>query len=167
MRTHQLKALIRHVAQGGQLQSHDDVPEDVRQQLYAEEQQQLERHHRARHRASASHPPVHITNVLPGPSHPSSDSVEVQAKPRLNVPGFLDTAVEEYSTWQQSRVKRQNQKDDIQNMCDMALEHGLDLQQLHDDQDPDFFISRGIKLGVARRYIRDIGYWVQQQMGAT
>jgi len=167
LRTHQLKALIRHVAQGGQLRSHDDVPEDVRQQLYAEEQQQLERQRRATHSAPAGHAPIHITNVLPGPSHSTSDSTKVQAKPRLDVPGFLDAAVEEYSDWQQSRVRREDQKDDIRNMCDMALEHGLDLQQLHDDQDPDFFILRGIKIGVARRFIRDIEHWVQQQVAAT
>ena len=152
---------------GGQLRSHDDVPEDVRQQLYAEEQQQLERHQRTKPSAPAGHAPIHITNVLPGPSHPTSGSTEVQAKPRLDVPGFLDAAVEEYSDWQQSRVRREDQKVDIRNMCDMALEHGLDLQQLHDDQDPDFFISRGIKIGVARRFIRDIEYWVQQQVAAT
>ncbi|KAJ8108526.1 hypothetical protein OPT61_g8114 [Boeremia exigua] len=152
LRTHQLKALIRHVQQGGQLQSHDDVPEDVRQQLYAEEQQQLERHRRTSHNVSAGQAPIHITNVLPGPSHSTSMTAEVQAKPRLDVPGFLDAAVEDYSNWQQSRVMREDQKDDIRNMCDIALEHGLDLQQLYDDQDPDFFISRGIKLGVARRF---------------
>ncbi|CAN9211125.1 unnamed protein product [Alternaria alternata] len=167
LRTHQLKALIRHVAQGGQLRSHDDVPENIRQQLYAEEQQQLERHQRATHSAPAGHAPIHITNVLPGPSHPASGSTEMQAKPRLDVPGFLDAAVEEYSDWQQSRVRREDQKDDIRNMCDMALEHGLDLQLLHDDQDPDFFVSRGTKIGVARRFIRDIEYWVQQQVAAT
>jgi len=105
--------------------------------------------------------------VLPVPSHPSSGSTEVQAKPRLDVPGFLDTAVEEYSNWQQSRVKREDQKDDIQKMCDTALEHGLDVQQLYEDQDPDFFISRGIKLGVARRFIRDFGHWVQKQIGGN
>jgi hypothetical protein len=49
----------------------------------------------------------------------------------------------------------------------MALEYRLDLEQLYNDQDPDFFISRGIKLGVARRFIRDIEYWVQQQMGVN
>jgi hypothetical protein len=92
--------------------------------------------------------------MLPGLSYPTSGSTEVQAKPRLDVPGFLDAAVEEYSDWQQ----KEDQKDDIRNMCDMALEHRLDLQQLHDDQDPDFFISRGIKIGVARRFIRDIEY---------
>jgi hypothetical protein len=59
LRTHQLKALIRHVAQGGKLQSHDDVPEDVRQQLYAEDQQQLERRHKAIQSGPASHAPIH------------------------------------------------------------------------------------------------------------
>jgi hypothetical protein len=33
LRTHQLKSLIRHVQQGGQLRSHDDVPEDIREQV--------------------------------------------------------------------------------------------------------------------------------------
>ena len=149
------------------MRTHDDVPEDVRGQLYAEEQQQLERHQGASHSALVGHAPIHITNVLPGSSQLTSGSVKVQAKPRLDVPGFLDAAVEEYSNWQQSRVVREDQKGDIRNMCDMALEHGLDLQQLYDDQDHDFFISRGIKLGVARRFIRDIGYWVQQQVGVN
>jgi hypothetical protein len=155
------------VAQGGRLQSHDDVPENVRQQLYAEEQQRLERHHRASHSAKTGHAPIHITNVLPGPSLSSSGSAEVQVKPRLDVPGFLDAAVEEYSDWQQSRVRTEDQKSDIRSMCDMALEYRLDLEQLYNDQDPDFFISRGIKLGVARRFIRDIEYWIQQQMGVN
>lgn len=51
-------------------------------------------------------------------------------------------------------------------MCDVALEQGLDLQQLYGGQDADSFISRGIKLGVARRFISDIAYWVQQLMAS-
>jgi hypothetical protein len=38
----EIRSLIRHVQHGGTLQTHDDVPEDVREQLYAEEQQRLE-----------------------------------------------------------------------------------------------------------------------------
>jgi hypothetical protein len=34
---HHLKSLIRHVQEGHMLQTHDDVPEDIREQLYAEE----------------------------------------------------------------------------------------------------------------------------------
>ena len=43
LRTHHLKLLIQFVEQGGTLQSHDDVPDHVREQLFAEEQERLER----------------------------------------------------------------------------------------------------------------------------
>jgi hypothetical protein len=164
LRTHQLKGLIRHVQQGGRLQSHDDVPEDIRQQVYAEEQQQLERHRKKTDSAMSGHPPIHITNVLPGPSHQHSDQAVAPSLLRLDIPGFLDTAVETYSEWQQSRVRREDQKDEIRKLCDIALNQGLDLQQLYDDQDPDFFIKQDIKVGIARRVISDIGYWVEQQL---
>lgn len=166
LRTHQLRGLIRHVQQGGRLQSHDDVPEDIRQQMYAEEQQQLERHRKKTDSVMSGHPPIHITNVLPGPPHQLSNQAAAPLMPRLDIPGFLDTAVETYSEWQQSRVRREDQKDEIQRLCDIALDQGLDLQQLYDDQDPDFFIKQGIKVGIARRFIRDIGYWVEQQLGS-
>jgi hypothetical protein len=164
LRTHQLKGLIRHVQQGGRLQSHDDVPEDIRQQVYAEEQQQLERHRKKTDSVMSGHPPIHITNVLPGPPHQLSNQAVAPSMPRLDIPGFLDTAVETYSEWQQSRVRREDQKDEIRKLCDIALDQGLDLQQLYDDQDPDFFIKQDVKVGIARRFIRDIGYWVEQQL---
>jgi hypothetical protein len=165
LRTHQLKSLIRHVQQGGQLRSHDDVPEDIRQQVYAEAQQQLERQRKGTSSTTSSHPPIHITNVLPGPPGLPPDQAVAPSMPRLDIHGFLDVAVEEYSDWQQSRVRREDQKNEIQKLCNIALDHGLDLQQLYDDQDPGFFTKEGVKVGIARRFIRDIQYWVQQQTG--
>lgn len=44
----------------------------------------------------------------------------------------------------------------------MALANGLDLAQIHEDQSPDFFIANGVKVGVARRFVRDIQNWVKQ-----
>jgi hypothetical protein len=167
LRTHQLKGLIRHVEQGGQLRSHDDVPEDIRQQVYAEEQQQIERQRKATSSTSSGHPPIHITNVLPGPPHTPSEQAASPSMPRLDIHGFLDVAVEEYSDWQQSRVRREDQKNEIRKLCSIALDHGLDLQQLYDDQDPSFFVKEGVKVGIARRFIRDIQYWVQQPTGVT
>jgi hypothetical protein len=84
LRTHQLKGLIRHVEQGGQLRSHNDVPEDIRQQLYAEEQQHIERQRKSTSSTSSGHPPIHITNVLPGPPHPPSNQAVV-SMPRLDI----------------------------------------------------------------------------------
>ena len=37
LKTHHLKSLMRHVEEGGILQIHDDVPGDIREQLYREE----------------------------------------------------------------------------------------------------------------------------------
>jgi len=43
LKTQHLKSFVRHVEQGGKLRTHEDVPEDIRQQLYAKEQQRFER----------------------------------------------------------------------------------------------------------------------------
>jgi hypothetical protein len=43
LKTHHLKSLMRYMEQGGKLHIHDDVPENIRRQSYAEEQQRLER----------------------------------------------------------------------------------------------------------------------------
>ena len=39
LKTHHLKALVKYVEQGGVLETHADVPDSVREQLYAEENQ--------------------------------------------------------------------------------------------------------------------------------
>jgi hypothetical protein len=99
------------------------------------------------------------------PCQPSERAVALQL-PHLDVTDFLDTAVERYSDWQQSRVRREDQKKEIQRVCDVVLHHGLDLHQVFHDQNPGLFTDKGIKIGIARRFIRDIGYWIQQQIGA-
>jgi len=74
----------------------------------------------------------------------------------------LDIAVSEYCCWQQSRVDCDTLKDDITKARDVALKNGFDLNQIHEDQDPDFFIQHGVKVGVARRFVSDIRNWVEQ-----
>ena len=112
LKTHQLKSLIRHVQQGGQLRTHSDVPEDIREQIYAEDQQRLERHQKLTNIPTSNLPPINITNVLPGSSHQaymtnSSMADHVPEPPPatpLVVPGFRDAAIKEYCDWQQSKV---------------------------------------------------------------
>jgi hypothetical protein len=41
------------------------------------------------------------------------------------------------------------------------LDNGLELEQVYKDQDPEFFIDKGIKMGVARRFVDDIRRWVE------
>ena len=61
VRTHHLKALVELVHRGLALKSHDDVPEDIRELLYAEEHQRQERHSTTT--SAPSLPPINITNV--------------------------------------------------------------------------------------------------------
>jgi hypothetical protein len=47
-------------------------------------------------------------------------------------------------------------KAEFQKACDMTLADGLDLEQIHKDQDPSSFIDKGVIRGVARRFVSDI-----------
>lgn len=71
----------------------------------------------------------------------------------------LDKAVMEYTDWQLSQVDTQIYKDNIKKACDIALTNGLDLKQIHKDQEPNFFINRGVIVGVARRFVEEIQRW--------
>ncbi|KAM5480721.1 hypothetical protein MaudMau93_007408 [Microsporum audouinii] len=116
----------------------------VRDQLYAEEQQRLEKQQKPSSHHTAY--PINI-NVLPSQSPPAipdesaitqaqaahSSSNAVHLDP-INISGLLDVAVEKYSNWQQTRVGSERFKDDIKKACGIALENCLDLKQIHEDQ---------------------------------
>jgi hypothetical protein len=75
--THHLRSLIEHIEQGQVLQTQNNVPEYIRQQLYTEEQQGIKRRQKPASTFTANFPPINITNVLPTPS---------QTPPALNMP---------------------------------------------------------------------------------
>ena len=112
LKTHHFKSLIRQVEQGYKLETPDDVPEEIRQQLYTEEQQRIERHQRAPNISPSNPPPIHVTNMLPTSSTQASNHVSSTSTPAheilpkstmiipLDIPGYLDTQAEEYCTWQ-------------------------------------------------------------------
>jgi hypothetical protein len=169
--THHLRALVKLVEQGHRLQSHDDVPENIREQLYAENQKRLERRPTTSVAPMSSFPPITINNVMPSPASdsPSTASVNNSTMFRqrssgsdcLDIPGPRDIAVAAYSDWQQGKVVDQTLQLEYQKACDATLRDGLDLEQVFEDQDTDFFIQSGVKRGVARRFVRDIGAWAE------
>jgi hypothetical protein len=150
-----------YVQEGHTLETHDDVPENVREELYVEEQKSLERHQEASGISAATPPAIHITNVLPPPSDPTSHLASVAGTlvpdipsrhtptDRLNIPGFLDEQVEEYCTWQQSRVKKPALKEDCKKACDVMIEQGIDLNLIRRNPNPKFLIDEGVKRGTA------------------
>lgn len=169
LRTEHLKALITFVEQGNILKSHNDVPQDIRDQLYVEERQRLERQPKSNN-VSTPFPPINITNVLPqsyqspmtGSYEPTPEAdVRLCGNICLTIPGPWDLAVKEYSEWQQSNVVDEKLKAELGKACEVVLEDGLGLEQVYEDQNPGFFIQSSIKSGITRRFISDIKRWVE------
>jgi len=174
-----MKALVQFVEQGNTLQGQNDVPKHIREQLFVEEQERLERQPQQPASAPTLFPPITITHVLPSSSHQSPLASSGNSTPGttnstpapivtssgmvdLDIPAPLDGAVRLYSEWQQSRVVDETQKAEIQKARDLALDDGLDLEQVYENQDPSFFIKNGVKRGVARRFIIDIERWAKR-----
>jgi hypothetical protein len=168
LRTHHLRSLIQHVEQGHVLQTHDDVPEEIRQQLYTEEQQLIERHQKPSG-TSAANCPINITNVLPTPlplvsslaGTPASDSISAPLN-RLDIPRPRDKAVEDYCAWQQSQVGNPELKAEYQKAYKVIIDDSMDLELIHQYPDPEFLIKGGIKRGAALHIVGDIEDWVKR-----
>jgi hypothetical protein len=80
-------------------------------------------------------------------SPPSSeDTFASSAKTsRLNITGLRDANVQAYCDWQQSQVRHESWKVELQKACDVALDDGLDLDQIDELSDPNYFKNRGVK----------------------
>ncbi|KAJ5240563.1 uncharacterized protein N7469_002154 [Penicillium citrinum] len=170
LKTHHLKRLVAYVEKGGELDGHKDVPEIVREELYMEEQQRLEKTSRKGGHMIGSGIPYPPININVHPSQSATAGLDIPAiqtdtarmiLSSLDIPGPRDEAVKEYSEWQVTNVTDDTLKAAFRQVCDLMLENGLDLEQVYQDQDPGFFIGKGIKMGIARRFVQDIQRWVE------
>ena len=174
LNTQHLKSLIMYVRDGHTLQTYDDVPKDICEELYAEEQQSYERHKNSASTSTESQPLINI-NVLPAPSCQKSHLVSCPAKTlalgmppnytpidRLNIPDFRDDAVKEYCAWQESQVKDLEEKREYQTACDVILGEGMDLELIRRSPNSKFLIDKGVKRGPAEWVVNDdINFWVE------
>lgn len=170
LNTIHLTKLVNYVEKGGILETHDDVPHDIREQIYNEEQERCKKKQKtSSHSTTGSTcPPINI-HVLPTSSQPlvtsRADSEAPGYKPTqessIDIPGLLDVAVQDYTNWHLSRVRAEVFKENIRKARDVTLGHCLDLKQIHDHIDPDFFVKEGVKIGVARRFVSDITLWIK------
>jgi hypothetical protein len=168
LKAHHMRSLIKHVDEGNPLQCQADVPQMVRQQLYAEHQERSQKQHKTSVTAGGP-PPITINNVLPSSASSASGmqseaaatapTTKASLPQDFELPGFRDVALNEYSEWHQSRVFDITLKADFQKARDVALENALDLDLIHEENDPDFFEKQGVKRGTAKRFVRDISRW--------
>jgi len=164
LKPHRMKSLIKYVEQGGILETHDDVPSEVREQLYAEEQQEAEhqRKRKARSHSLADYPPIQITNVLPSQYPEASTARSVSSSRRLNIPGFREDAVQRYTDWHYSQVRTEEFKAEYRRAGDLTLIECLSLNQVHEDHNVEFYMAKGVKRGAALSFVSDIEVWAEQ-----
>ncbi|EED22758.1 conserved hypothetical protein [Talaromyces stipitatus ATCC 10500] len=170
LRTHHLKTLIKYIEQGGIIETHDDIPDSVRDQLYAEEQQRAEKQQRSSglSTSAAVLPPINI-NVLLTPQHSVSTANDMEVTLRstptevIDIPGPLEAALEEYTEWQLSRVETEQFIHNIKKARDIAFENCLDLKQICTDKNPGYFYEQGVKIGAARRFVNDVLLWIEDR----
>ncbi|KAK7928761.1 hypothetical protein PG985_005759 [Apiospora marii] len=153
--------LIRHIEEGYPINCYDDMPDFLRTQLYAEEQQDTERKQKRKRDASPRNlPSIQITNVLPGQSNEqASEEHPVACSSPITICGLRDRAVKRYCEWQCTKVDDVVLKFEFRKARDLTLAEGFDLEQLHEDQDYQFLLDKGVKLGIARRFVRDVKSW--------
>ncbi|KAH7363608.1 hypothetical protein B0T11DRAFT_354015, partial [Plectosphaerella cucumerina] len=167
---HHLRQLVKVVQTGGHFQSHGDMPQDIRNALYAEEQQQSNRKRKRGDQESQQtvQQPVIINNYIP--THGNQSSTAPQQLPThqrpeleaLDIPGMRDDAVIEYCAWHCTKVRRQQLREQYRLARDLTLEAGLDLELVYEDRNPAFLTDLGVFEGVARRWVRDVKIFLEQ-----
>lgn len=162
-----MKALVRRAQQGYKVDDHDDVPQEIRAELYAEARQRKQPDS-----GSPGSGPIIVNNYIP--AYPSPAAIEsVTATPHsasgsdlpafsLIIPRLRDDAVEEYCRWHCLKVKSRNQKRQYELARNLTLEVYFDLELLHEDNNPQHFIRQGVTEGIARRWVRDVRTFLNQ-----
>ena len=50
----------------------------------------------------------------------------------------------------------------LQKACAITLEEGFDLRHVYQDQDVKFFVTKGVKPGIAKSWADDVEIWVKE-----
>ena len=176
-----LTKLVRYAEEGNELNTHRDVPEALRELIYAKDQQRLERKQK---RKATSEPedshPIKIINVLPsqcdcrrettagtlGADRGSELVASAARAADFCIPEPRDKAIQTYCQWQCNRVMGVEWKRGFQKAFTIAMKECLDLKHIYEDQDVEFFVENGVSRGIARSFVRDIEAWASEIGGS-
>ncbi|KAJ5808834.1 hypothetical protein N7474_010103 [Penicillium riverlandense] len=161
LRSSHLERLIGYVDDGGVLDGHGDVPSDIRRDLSLESQTGKKTKKTDLSTTAQQYPT--IINVLPAQAGNTSTLTSSLPRPlsdeHVVIPGPREEAVREYCKWLESRATDEAYKADFRRICQVTLENHLDLELILEDCDTGFYVQRGIQIGTARRFLRDINEW--------
>jgi hypothetical protein len=156
LNTRTLGKLVKYAQDGNTLDTHSDVPDGLQTEIRSEDQQRCDRKRKAR---EISPPSFHITNVIPGhaelpmlqASQTKSRSSISSPKPvsALDIPGYRDDAVQDYVEYLKGKVRNKKHRDEFEKAGKIVLDELLDLDQVYQENKPEFFTAREVKLAAA------------------
>ncbi|EEA21493.1 conserved hypothetical protein [Talaromyces marneffei ATCC 18224] len=174
---HHLASLRDFVDNDGTLRTEDDIPDWFQEQLKAEERVLKTKSKDKDSPVSKgtysliqivvpAQPLLSSASATTPAGVPDTSSASTRRCKRLEIPGPRDIALRNYSEWYVSNVDDYELKNDYRKACQVALENGLDLQQIFNCPDQKFFTDRKVKIGTANRFVDadDILDWVENYM---
>ncbi|GAB7336915.1 hypothetical protein MBLNU13_g01484t1 [Cladosporium sp. NU13] len=82
---------------------------------------------------------------------------------RVWIVGQRDIAIQEYTAWQRSHVHSKELKSQFDQAESALLKHGWDLEHIYHSGNLAVMTNEGVLEGIARRYVKDIAEWAEQQ----
>ncbi|KAH7108777.1 hypothetical protein EDB81DRAFT_895501 [Dactylonectria macrodidyma] len=166
-------SLKEYAEEGNQLDTHPDVPPRILDLIYAKERESAERKRKRKTSDSEGERPIKIINVLPGPynhalmegyfgSSSESDVAQTKRSDDLRIPKPRDKAPEAYCLWHCAQINDPNWKAGFREACRITMDACLDLRHVYADQNVDFYVAQGIKIGIARSWVGDIRSWADE-----
>ena len=73
----------------------------------------------------------------------------------------ITIGVKEYGEWHASNVSDEALLAAFRQVSSEMLADGPDIEQIYKDQDPEFFVGKGIKIGIARCFVDNIRDWAE------
>lgn len=152
--------LVDRAEEGYRMDTHDDVPEDVRELIRIRESEEEARRKRKR-KASDSLP---VSVRVSCHDHRDGDSVDGSgaSQIRLNFPVPDDEAPIVYSDWLCAKITNEKWRTASQLAGEVTVDKGYDLHWLNANQKvgKDMLIANGVLEGVAARFVSWVSRWV-------
>ncbi|KAL4918747.1 hypothetical protein BDW62DRAFT_217518 [Aspergillus aurantiobrunneus] len=153
--------LVDYVEKGSKLESHGDVPRDIRRDPILESQTGRKSKKDNSLASGSPYHPVSI-NVLPAQASTASmisPSPPRSSSPRVIIQGDRVAAVKDYCKWLEAQCSDEAYKADFQKARDMVLKRRMDLELILENSNSGFFTNEGIEIGTALCFIRNIQEW--------
>ncbi|KAH7108613.1 hypothetical protein B0J13DRAFT_591350 [Dactylonectria estremocensis] len=120
-----------------ELDTHQDVPPRILDLIYAKERESAERKRKRKTSDSEGERPIEVIN------------------PRDKAPGV-------YCQWHCAQINDPNWRAGFREACRITMDTCLDLRHVYADQNVDFYVAQGIKIGIARSSVGDIRSWADE-----